>query len=341
MYIKLFFVLFLFIPFVSHSQNKPNLSIQMLYQNRPYNIYDIDFTSDSQKIALAGDWGFVRVWDIRTGEMIHELFDIARGRGRGTMHSLDISSDDSMIVANGGGNVYMWDIENDSQLQTFEHFEHFSPQEFFTPFPYFGASAISNNGTIAASSINGIIFLWDNTNGEFITTVDTKIDDIVSHIQFTPNDQQIYASVRNASEYVIINRQNLELSHPYNLNRARIGRDGITLYGFNNENTITAVDIRTGNTLFEYKLDIPIHTLLFLSNDGSKLFVHSNGQNHLYSLGPNHPPKRIHTFPELDFGIMEAMFSPNGEYIALKGLRKIEIYEVLKESAVLNGFLID
>jgi WD40 repeat protein len=78
-----------------------------------WGLFTVAFSPDGKMLATAGWEQIIRLWDVRTGELIRELPQ----RDTGAWVTLEFSPDGSTLVSSGAeGNATLWDVASGAQI---------------------------------------------------------------------------------------------------------------------------------------------------------------------------------------------------------------------------------
>jgi WD40 repeat protein len=119
-------------------------------------------SADGRRAASGGHEGTVRVWDLGTGEELHNL-----AANQGWVRDVAISADGSLVVCGGDrGTVRVWDLHTGELLHTLTMARHESESV--------SAVAVSADGRrVVSGSDYGLVRVWDIGTGELLhTTLD-------------------------------------------------------------------------------------------------------------------------------------------------------------------------
>ncbi|MDA1055444.1 MAG: protein kinase, partial [Planctomycetota bacterium] len=105
---------------------------------------------DGKLLAAAGDEHSVKVWNLRTGELIHTL----QGQADGVV-AVDFSPNGKLLASGSAQSVVLWDLESGSILKTHRHLAPVSDLEF-SPDGKGLASA-----SLGTRKVDGDVALWD------------------------------------------------------------------------------------------------------------------------------------------------------------------------------------
>ena len=147
----------------------------------PKGFYSIDFSPDGKTIASAGLDGYVKIWDVETGEELASY-----GEGDKEMLSVAFSPDGNMLAASGSDyNVRLIDLK--------------SGQETILEGHTFKVDcvAFSPDGSMLASS-DGTVMLWDTQSKKLIENFSENPDEVV----FTSDSKYLAISAVMHSRYI-------------------------------------------------------------------------------------------------------------------------------------------
>ncbi|NEP81410.1 MAG: WD40 repeat domain-containing protein [Okeania sp. SIO3B3] len=192
------------------------------------------------------------------------------------------------------------------------------------------AVAISSDGkTLASSSYDGVIKIWNLTNGKLLHTINAHADAIGS-LAISP-DGKILASGSWDNRIKLWNiangspLQTLE-SHTDDVKAIAISSDGKILASGSYDGVIKIWNLNTGSVEGSFQHSAPV-TSLVLSNDGEMLA--SGGKNGQIKTWQLNTGKQLHSLAAHKNTIWAIAFSPDGKILASGSQdRKIKLWQV-------------
>jgi len=139
--------------------------------------FTIAFSHDGKRIAAGGDSQVVKVWEVETGELIHELKE----------HNYAITSiafsPDGKFIAAGSTDIKLWNIESGQLINSFGKHTDLITKIEFSP----------DGRTIASASKDRTIKLWQIPNGELRRSFDGHASAVTS-VSFSPDGRTLISS---------------------------------------------------------------------------------------------------------------------------------------------------
>jgi WD40 repeat protein/serine/threonine protein kinase len=160
---------------------------RIILQGHSAFVQSVDIQSDLRMIVSGSTDGSVKVWDLDTGEIIHNL----EGHN-GDVTSVTFSPD-GRYIASGAYDfmALLWDVQTGELVRGFEG--HTLPVQDI---------AFSSDGTrlVTASSDSSLI-VWDIVTGEILQRYEGHRASVLT-VTFSPDDSQILSGARDGSLYV-------------------------------------------------------------------------------------------------------------------------------------------
>ncbi len=109
-------------------------------------LYNLDFSADNSRVAVDGDDGTLRIYDVVTGNLL-----ISIPANNGSLYSLDLDPTSDLVAAGGEDNtVRIWDGSNGSLLATLNgHTDDITSVRFS-----------ADGSHLVTASVNGEIKVW-------------------------------------------------------------------------------------------------------------------------------------------------------------------------------------
>ena len=284
-------------------------------------VYSVSFSPDGKTLATAGkdSWrndvfatpdGRIRLWDVRTGDLLHTL----------TGHTREVSSvafsSDGQTLASGGeldATIRLWDVRTGDLLRTLTGHTREVYSISFSP----------DGQTLVSGSRDGTTRLWDVRTGDTIRTLTGDRWSVSSDWQTLASgggsdgttrlwDVRTGDLLRTFTGTGGGNTVSSVSLSPDGQTLASGGRRGFTggLYG------IHLWDVATGDLLHTFTGRNSVSSLSF-SPDGQTLA--SGGRDRLISLRDVHTGDLLHTLRQLDRYVNTVSFSPDGQTLTSIG----------------------
>ncbi len=145
-------------------------------------VWSVAFDPEGARLAVGFGNGLIRIWDVNTGVVLHDLY----GHSQSLISSLAFSRDGRQLVAGGDDrHVHIWDLTTLKEAQS--HLEGHSQAV--------GALAFSRDGHLLASSgSDKIIQIWDVRGGySKLGPPLVGPEDIVAGVAFSPDGKTLAA----------------------------------------------------------------------------------------------------------------------------------------------------
>ncbi|XP_065180619.1 U5 small nuclear ribonucleoprotein 40 kDa protein-like [Sycon ciliatum] len=160
-------------------QRRPALSL-----NNTYQVMAVSFNDTSDQVISGGLDNDVKVWDIRTGDIMTRL----KGHGD-TVTALSLSPDGTHILSNGMDNtVRLWDVrpfvQGQRQIKIFMGAQHSFEKNLLR------CSWSPDGKRIAAGSADRSVYVWETTSRRVLYKLPGH-DGSVNDVQFHPKEPVI------------------------------------------------------------------------------------------------------------------------------------------------------
>lgn len=140
----------------------------------PVPMWDVTYSPDGRHVAGSGRDGFVRIWDVATGEPVGEPFEGQTGTVQAVVYSPDGSR---IATAAGDDTVRVWDVESGDTIRDFGGHTTGATDAKFS----------ADGRRLATVSSDGLLRVWDVGSGRVLTSVDTGHSDWVGTVAFSPD----------------------------------------------------------------------------------------------------------------------------------------------------------
>jgi WD40 repeat protein len=155
-----------------------------------YLVWSLAFSPDGSKLAAACGDGHLRVFNVSTGAVIHNL----------TAHSIQAftvawSPDESTLASGGSDNTArLWDAATGDLLHTLTGHTFFVASVAFSP----------DNSLLATGSWDSTVKLWDVASGAEVGTLPATGESAVYAVAWSPDGQLIAAGGSEATSDAVI-----------------------------------------------------------------------------------------------------------------------------------------
>jgi WD40 repeat protein len=144
--------------------------------------FSIAFSPDGRLVAAGGTRQVVRVWDVQSGELIHEL--------KGNNYDItSISfSPDGKTIASGSTDIKLWSAKSGQLINSFGNHTDIITQVAFS----------SDSKTLASAGRDRMIKIWDIPNGELSRSFGGHASKVNS-VSFSPDGKTLVTSSADAT----------------------------------------------------------------------------------------------------------------------------------------------
>ncbi len=163
-------------------RNSTTGEILMSIPTDGYPIFESAFSSDGTTILLTEATGAGRLFDIRTGNIIHTFYTEICHLNLPTA-AITFSPDSKMILTSGLKKLTLWDLQTFHHIQIFEGHTNCISQATFSP----------DGRTIASADLNGNVLLRDIETGNIVHRISlfsgTKVEGQTRGLAYSPDGQ--------------------------------------------------------------------------------------------------------------------------------------------------------
>ena len=161
-------------------------------------VYFVRFSPNGEYIATAGRDRVVKIWDVSTGKVIHNLPHASIVLG------VDFSPDGKFLVSAGlpgelQETVIMWDVKTGRRVKSFIGPSNTVPRAKFSP----------NGQLLAAASWDRTVWIWDVSTGNEVRSL--VHESAVHDIAFSPDNKMLGVACESTKPktYYIYNEKDL------------------------------------------------------------------------------------------------------------------------------------
>jgi WD40 repeat protein len=264
-------------------------------------IYSLAFSPDGMMLASGSNDQSIKLWDLRTGDVVHNL------SGHLWVRSVALSGDGSLLVTAGGDHlVKIWDTRSGAELRTIEAHDGDISAVLFVP----------HSQMLVTASWDYTVKLWNMRTGNKIRTL-VGHRSLVNCIAVTPNGQ-ILATGSHDSKIKLWNvetgREIITISgHKSSVNALAFSPDGQSLASCSDDRTIRIWNIKTGQEITMFAGYLSAVNSVAFSPDGELLASGSDDKSiQLCNLKTG---QSMNLFGHED-SVYFVTFSPDGKTIA-------------------------
>jgi RNA polymerase sigma factor (sigma-70 family) len=146
----------------------------------------VAFSPDGKVLAAQGRNGAIRLWDVRTRDLLRTLQPPTQGSA-GEYRKMDFSPNGKLLAAVGGDNlIILWDVASGKPTVELTGHNHGNPAIAFSP----------DGAVVAVATIKPIVRLYDARNGKFIRGFDPDQRSAFS-LGFSPDGTKIATGGRD------------------------------------------------------------------------------------------------------------------------------------------------
>jgi WD40 repeat protein len=269
------------------------------------------FSRNGERI-LTSAFDSPRIWDVKTGKMIHEL-----KRCPNDCYIASFNNDESRIIAGSeGGKAVVWDAATGAELFRLGGHRKAVYSARFSP----------DNETIATASRDGTVKIWA-LNGAHLKTLQGNGSPFTS-LTYDPSGKTVVATTEDGAAWVWeVTSGTLKYllrGHTARIKDSLFGNDGRQLVTFGERGEVVLWDINSGNATFalrghtarvRYASFHPTSQILATaSSDGTvRIWDVSNGTNLAILNGSLQRSDSSGGVFNVD--VNSIVFSPDGEFI--------------------------
>jgi WD40 repeat protein len=142
-------------------------------------ISKIVFTPGGQRLVSASSDGSIRYWDLEEAREIASV----RGHDGGIRDMALVEASRRLVSVGGDHKIKVWDLQSGQEVRTIEE----SP----SPFSFDGVAASADGRLLAASSLPGVVRVWDGTTGRKLFSVQHGNGYLRRSLAFSPDGRRL------------------------------------------------------------------------------------------------------------------------------------------------------
>jgi WD40 repeat protein len=229
----------------------------------------IDFHLKSRKVAAGYYGGYIKEWDLETGNCLKTL----RGQSS-TIGSIKYSEDGSRIISgNDSGTIEYWDAGNGHLLKT-----------YIGRMIMIKSAVFSNDGRrLLIASADGLVKEWDLDQGKFSKFFSGHLGSVCSAVYSLDGKRVLSTSTDNTiKEWDLETGECLKTfrGHSNSVNSALYSSDGTRVLSASSDKTIREWDWETGKCINVFKgHSLAVNSAVYSSN-GMKILSTSCDNGH-------------------------------------------------------------
>jgi WD40 repeat protein len=273
-----------------------NSGFQLVVAHRQVNaIISAAYSPDGSRVAAAGWDKIVKVWDIKTGELLRQFSGHS-----GAVQALAFSPNGHFLLSGGADLVArLWDLESGQEIRQFAG--HTGPVT---------AVAFSPDGAkIVTGSSDATARLWDAAKGVTIGVFGGHGYEVRS-VAFSPDGQRVLTGSGDTTVRlwnVSDQRQLWSANHDGWVNEALFSPDGTAVVTGSSDRSVRIWDARSGRPLHRFSQNAEIRSLA-VSPNGRQILI--GGWDRTARLIDAQSGHELRAFAGADKAIRAAEFSP-------------------------------
>ncbi|MFP4652161.1 MAG: PQQ-binding-like beta-propeller repeat protein, partial [Phormidium sp.] len=263
-----------------------DIRLRNTWQAHSGEVTSAEFNRDGTRVVSASSDGTVKLWDVRSGELLHSFeahsgpVTSAEFNGDGTrvvsasntddgtiklwdvdtgelLHSLEAHSNTvwsaefdrdgtKVVSASDDGTVKLWDVDTGDLLHSFESYSG-----------GFSSAKFNRDGTrVVSASSDGTVKLWDVTTGELLHSLEAHSDSVTS-AEFNRNGTRV-VSASDDGTVKLWDVDTGELlhsleAHSRGVYSAKFNGDGTRVVSASGAGTVKLWDVDTGHLLHSFE----------------------------------------------------------------------------------------
>lgn len=267
-------------------------------------VWSLAFSPDGQILASGGNDRAIKLWDLKTGELMRAISDAHAG----AIWSVAIDpGGDKVISSSSDRTIKVWDLSTGRPIRTLRG--HTDTVRVVAVSP--------DDKHIVSGSSDRTIKVWDLSTGVLLRTLKGHTD-TVRALAISPNG---YTIVSGGADNVVrvwnLNTGQLLSTlqgHTSRIIAIAMSPDGNTIASGGNDNTIRLWNLQTGDLLHTLTGHSDHINSLAFRSDGEVLI--SGAEDHLIKLWNPRSGKLLNTLTNHDADVYAIAVSPDGKTLA-------------------------
>jgi WD40 repeat protein/uncharacterized caspase-like protein len=267
-------------------------------------VWSLAFSPDSQILASCGSDRAIKLWDLKTGELIRIISDAHAG----AIWSVETDAGgDKLISGSSDRTIKVWDVSTGELIRTLRGHKDTVRTVAVSP----------DDKYIISGSSDRTIKIWDLSTGILLRTL-TGHTDTVRALAISPNG---YTIVSGGADNVVriwnLNTGQLLSTlqgHTSRVIAIALSPDGNTIASGGNDNTIKLWNLQTGDLLHTLTGHSDHINSLAFRSDGEVLV--SGAEDHLIKLWNPQSGELLNTLAKHEDDVYAVAVSPDGKTLA-------------------------
>ncbi len=293
--------------------NQPNCPIIFSSpdgSHHTYSVNSVSFSPDGNLIASASEDATIRLWNVKSGELIRTLVGHTA-----FVNSVSFSPDGNFIASASNDNtIRLWDVKNGEQIRTLDgHTDNVNSVSFSPD----GNLIASGAGKSVGETTDNTIRLWDVKSGKQIRTL-VGHSYFVNSVSFSPDGNFIASSSwdQTIRLWNVKSGQQIRTlaGHSDGVNSVSFSPDGNLIASASVDETIRLWDVKSGRQVRMLAGHTTSVNSVSFSPDGN--FIASASTDNTIRLWDVKNGEQIRTIDGHTSSVNSVSFSPDGNFIA-------------------------
>lgn len=304
----------------------PFITVEKIYEfTQPTDLQLVlDFSPDGELLASSGWDRIIRIWNVKTGEVINEFPALVNKY----VQALAFSPDGQVLASGGSeeGRIMLWDVATGLKSGSLDGHTSEVTSIDFSPDERFLAS-----GSCCSGSAENSVRIWDVASRKEIKIVDI-LDEPILDITYNPTGDILAVSGRDG--FLTLWRTDdwsEQISYPTTVyGQVLFSDNGKSFFGAGWDNNIWVLDLTDG--INPRKLEGHTDWVSDVSlNHSEQLLASAGGFDLSLRIWDLNSKTEIwkQIFDEEVFAVTNVEFSPSGNYLAVCVGPKVLLYEII------------
>ena len=272
-----------------------------ILDNHGDQVYAVQFSPDGAMLATGANDRLVRIWDLRTGDILRIL-----AGHTDSVTSVSYTPDGQTLLSSGDTTVRLWDVASGTEIKRFEGHEGLVFSATFSP----------DFSKIVSASEDQTIRIWDRESGEQLHVLTGHTNMVYSAV-VSPDGREVRSASADGTFRtwdIDTGAQTGMISFPTMIYSATYSPDERSLVVVRSDGTARLLDSETYREILTYRgHTFPVFSAAF-SPDGQHLVTASGDLTaRLWNAATG---ESLRVFEGHTDNIGVAVFSPDGRYIA-------------------------